>query len=96
MVKHKHEFKKNLGKVAWKGENNEGSEVRSLSGSDFDKPKILSQLDAIGKCLSAIENSASTAWPKDKNSVCDRGTASSSLPESFPEHECKFTRFTHS
>ena len=81
MVKHKLEFKKNLGRDAWKWENNEGSEVRSLTGSDFDKPKILSQLDAIGECLSIIKNSASAAWPEDKISVCDMATVSSSLPE---------------
>ena len=47
--------------------------------------RILSQLDAIGKRLTAIEQSlASAAWPKAKK-VTVRGTASSSLNGSFTE-----------
>ena len=45
----------------------------------------MSQLDAIGKHLSVIETSAYAAWPKAKNSVCERATASSTLPDSSPE-----------
>ena len=45
--------------------------------------RILSQLDAIGKCLTAIEkSSASAARPKAKK-VIVRGTASSSLEWKF-------------
>ena len=49
--------------------------------------RILSQLDAIGKRLSVIENSASVASSKVKNSdsVCGSTTASSSLPSSSQE-----------
>ena len=49
--------------------------------------RILSQLDAIGKRLSVIENSASVASSKVKisDSVCGSTTASSSLPSSSQE-----------
>ena len=49
--------------------------------------RILSQLDAIGKRLSVIENSASVASSKTKNSdsVCGSTSASSSLPSSSQE-----------
>ena len=48
--------------------------------------RILTQLDAIGKHLTAIEESlASAARPKAKKVTVSRGTASSSLNESFTE-----------
>ena len=48
--------------------------------------RILAQLDAIGKRLTAIEeSSASAAQPKAKKVTVSRGTASSSLSGSFTE-----------
>ena len=48
--------------------------------------RIFTQLDAISKCLTAIEKClASAARPKAKNIISTKGTADSSLNESFVE-----------
>ena len=57
--------------------------VESQPDQTLINERILSQLDAIGKCLTAIEKSpASAARPKAKKATV-RGTASSSLNGSF-------------
>ena len=79
--------------------NSRSREVTAESQPDqtLINERILSQLDTIGKRLTAMEqSSASAARPKAKK-VTVRGTASSSLNGSFTEGDSvkKITRFTY-
>ena len=85
--KHSNDFK--TSRKAMRGKEKVRSDPRSEVQPDqtLINQRILSQLDAIGKRLSVIENSASVASSKTKNSdsVCGSTTASSRLPSSSQE-----------
>ena len=85
--KHTHDFK--TSRKVMRGKGKVRSDPRSEVQPDqtLINQRILSQLDAIGKRLSVIENFASVASSKVKNSdsVCGSTTASSTLPSSSQE-----------
>ena len=85
--KHLNDFKTSRKAMRGKGKvrSNPRSEVQP--DQTLINQRILSQLDAISKRLSVVENSASVASSKTKNSdsVCGSTTASSSLPSSSQE-----------
>ena len=85
--KHTHDFKSTRRNMRCKGKINSDPTSEVQPDQSRINQRILSHLDAIGKRLSVIENSASVASIKVKNSdhVCGSTTASSSLPRSSQE-----------
>ena len=85
--KHSNDFKTSRKAMRGKGKVKPDPRSEVQPDQTLINQRILSQLDAIGKRLSVIENSASVASSKTKNSdsVCGSTTASSSLPSSSQE-----------